>query len=68
MNASIIDLNSELLVDASRIRDPHLRLLMKAIGQELAKESAWVAIDKEIATYYGLARDFFAPQSGTAAA
>ena len=53
MNA-IIDLNSELLLDRSQIRDPHLGLLLRAVGKPLARRSAWVAVDKEIATYYGL--------------
>jgi hypothetical protein len=65
---AIIDLGSELLVDLSRTRDPHLRLLLKALGQELAKGSAWVAVNKEVAVHYGLAREFFAPQGSTAAA
>jgi hypothetical protein len=65
---AIIDLNSELLVDLSRIRDPHLRLLFLALGQELAKGSAWVAVDKDTATYYGLSPDLFAQPGSTAAA
>ena len=68
MNTIIVDLGSELLIDVGRIRDPHLRLLLKALGQELAEGSAWVAVNKELATYYGLARDFFAPQAGVAVA
>ena len=68
MNAIIIDLSSELLVDLSRVRDPHLRLLLKAIGQKLAAGSAWISVGKEIATHYGLSRAFFAPQGGAAAA
>ena len=48
MNA-IIDLNSEVLVDRSRVRNPYLRMLLTAIGQEVAKDSAWVAIDKRVA-------------------
>jgi hypothetical protein len=46
MNA-IIDFNSELLVDRSRYRGPHLRLLLAALGRELAKGSTWVFVDKE---------------------
>ena len=48
MNA-IIDLGSEVLIDRSRARNPYLRLLLTALGQELAKGSAWVAINKRIA-------------------
>jgi hypothetical protein len=49
---TIIDLNSELLIDRSRVRDPYLRLLLTAIGQELVKGSSWVAVDKRIALEY----------------
>jgi hypothetical protein len=47
MNA-VIDLSSEVLIDRSRIRNPYLRLLLTALGQELAKGSAWVAVDKQV--------------------
>jgi hypothetical protein len=47
MNA-IIDLSSEVLIDRSRVRDPYLRLLLTAVGEELAKGSAWVAVDKQV--------------------
>jgi hypothetical protein len=53
MNA-IIDLGSELLVDRSRVRNPYMRLLLAAIGQELAKGSPWVAVHKKLAVTYGL--------------
>ena len=43
---TIIELNSELLIDRSRIRDPYLRLLLTVIGEELAQGSAWVAVTK----------------------
>jgi hypothetical protein len=49
---TIIYMSSELLVDRSRIRNPYLRLLLTAIGQELAKGSPWVAVNKKIATEY----------------
>jgi hypothetical protein len=61
MNA-IIDFNSDLLVDRSRFRDPHLRLLLAALGRELVKGSEWVVVNKEMATYYGLARQFITQQ------
>ena len=48
MNA-VIDLGSELLVDASAIRDPYVRLLTAALGQELAPGSPWVAVHKRTA-------------------
>lgn len=46
----IIDLNSEVLIDRSRIRTPYLRQLLNAIGRELAKGSPWIAVSKKIAT------------------
>jgi hypothetical protein len=64
----IIDLSSEILVDLSKVHEPHLRLLLKAIGQELAAGSAWVAVGKELATHYRLSRRFFAPQGNAAVA
>ena len=67
MNAIIVDLSSEILVDLSRVRDPHLRLLLKAIGQELTVGSAWVSVGKEVATHYGLSRALFAPTGDAAA-
>jgi hypothetical protein len=48
MNA-IIDLESEVLVDRSIVRNPHLRLLLTAFGQQLADGSPWVALDKKVA-------------------
>jgi hypothetical protein len=51
---TVIDLTSELLVDRSGIRDPYLRLLVTAIGQELAWGSPWVAVHKEVASQYGV--------------
>jgi hypothetical protein len=64
---AIIDLNTELLVDRSRIGNPYLRLLLTAIGQELAKGSPWVAVNKKIALQFGLAEQFLAPQAQAAA-
>jgi hypothetical protein len=54
MNTTI-DLSSELLIDRSTIRDPYLRLLLTAIGEELARGSPWVAVNKKIASLYGVA-------------
>ena len=53
MNA-IIDLGNELLVDRSQIQLPQLKLLLDAIGQPLARGSAWVAVNKRIAAIYDL--------------
>jgi hypothetical protein len=65
---AIIDLNSELLIDRSRVRDPHIRLLLAALGRELVRGSAWVAVSKEIATHYGLAHLFAVVQGRATAA
>jgi hypothetical protein len=46
---TIIDLNSELLIDRSTIRNPYLRLLLTAMGEELVRGSPWVAVSKKIA-------------------
>ena len=48
---SIVDLGSELLFDRSRIA-PHLRLLVTAIGQELARGSPWVSVNKRVLVVY----------------
>jgi hypothetical protein len=45
---AIIELNSEFIVDGSRVRNPYLRLLLAAVGQKLAIDSPWVAIDKKV--------------------
>jgi hypothetical protein len=65
---TILDLSSELLIDRSRIRDPYLRLLLTAIGQEMAKGSPWVAVNKRIAWEYGLSHKYMAPCSAVAVA
>jgi hypothetical protein len=59
---TIIDLNSELLVDRSRIRNPYLRLLLTAIGEELAEGSPWVAVNKKIASEDGCACQLLNPR------
>ena len=64
----IIDLTSELLIDRSQFRDPHVRLLLTALGQEVAKGSPWVAVDKRIATGYELLLPLIAEQLQSAAA
>ena len=50
--SAIIDLSLELLIDRSQVRDPYARLLLAAIGQEVAKGSPWVAVDKRIVAAY----------------
>lgn len=51
---AIIDLDSELIVDRSRVCDPYLQLLLTAIGQNLVKGSPWVAISKKVVAEYEL--------------
>ncbi len=48
----LIDLGTEVLLDESRIRDPHLRLLLAAIGTKLLPKSAWVAVDKDALAFW----------------
>ena len=48
----VIDLGSELLIDRSRVRDPHVVLLLRALGQELALGSPWVVVNKVDASPY----------------
>jgi hypothetical protein len=43
---TIIDLGSEILIDRSRVRNGYLRLLLTALGQQLAKGSPWVAVGR----------------------
>jgi hypothetical protein len=64
----IIDLTSELLIDRSRIRSPHLRLLLNAIGEEFAKGSPWIVLDKKVASQYGIFDRFTRPPLHCAAA
>jgi len=45
----IIDLQTELLIDQSTIRDPYLRLLAVVIGEQVLSGSPWLAIDKTVA-------------------
>lgn len=47
--STVIDLGPELLVDQSTIRNPYLRLLTAAVGQQLAPGSPWVAVNKKVA-------------------
>ena len=51
MNA-IIDLESELLIDRSQIRDPLFRLLLAAVGRPIVSGAAWLVVDKKVAALY----------------
>jgi len=48
----IIDLGSELLFDRSRIVSPYVRLLLAAVGQEVARGSPWVSVNKRVLAVY----------------
>ena len=49
---SIIDFGSELLFDRSRVASPYVRLLVTAIGQELARGSPWVSVNNRVLAVY----------------
>ena len=49
---TIIDLGSEVLIDRSSVREPYVRLLLSALGQQLLKGSSWIVLDKRIASAY----------------
>jgi hypothetical protein len=61
---TIIDLSSEVLIDRSQVREPYVRLLLSALGQQLVKGSPWIALQKTIALTYGPLLPFIARQSG----
>jgi hypothetical protein len=41
-----------LLFDRSRIVSPYVRLLLTAVGQELARGSPWVSVNKRVLAAY----------------
>src|SRR5882672_3819786 len=49
---SIVDFGSELLFDRSRVASPYVRLLVTAIGQELARGSPWVSVNNRVLAVY----------------
>ena len=59
----IIDLSSEILIDRSKVREPYVRLLLSALGQQLVKGSPWVVLDKRIASMYEPLLPFIAGQA-----
>jgi hypothetical protein len=65
MNTSptVVDLGSELLIDRSTVREPHLRLVLTALGEPLVRHSPWVAIRKEIAATYPLPARLMRPSA-----
>ena len=48
----IIDLGTEMLFDRSRIVSPYVRLLRAAVGQEVARGSPWVSVNKRVLAVY----------------
>lgn len=58
----IIDLGSELLFDRSRIASPYVRLLIAAIGRELARGSPWVSVNKRVLAVYEIGPGLMAPE------
>jgi hypothetical protein len=62
MMKSIIDLGSELLFDRSRVASPYVRLLVTAIGHELARSSPWVSVNKRALAVYEISPEMIAPE------
>ena len=58
---SIVDLGTELLFDRSRVA-PYVRLLVTAIGQELARGSPWVSVNKRALAVYEISPCLIAPE------
>jgi hypothetical protein len=59
---SIIDFGSELLFDRSRVASPHVRLLVTAIGQELARGSPWVSVNKRVLAAFEIGPELLAAE------
>jgi hypothetical protein len=59
---TIVDLSSEVLIDRSQVREPYVRLLLAAFGQELVKGSRWIVIHKAVAAAYEPLLPFIAKQ------
>ena len=62
MMKSIIDLGSELLFDRSRVASPYVQLLVTAIGQELARGSPWVSVNKRALAVYAIGLELIAAE------
>ena len=58
---SIIDFGSELLFDRSRV-SPYVRLLVTAIGQELARGLPWMSVNKRVLAVYEIGPDLIAAE------
>jgi hypothetical protein len=59
---SIIDLGSGMLFDRSRVASPYVRLLVTAIGQELARGSPWVSVNKRVLAIYEIVPELLAAE------
>jgi hypothetical protein len=59
---SIIDFGSELLFDRSRVASPYVRLLVTAIGREVARGSPWVSVNKRVLAVYELGPELLAEE------
>lgn len=49
---SLIDLGTELLVDMTKVGSAHLRLILSAVAEPLAKGSPWVVLNKRTVSSY----------------
>ncbi len=65
MNA-IIDLGTELVIDRTAVRIPQVRMLLSAIGKPLARGSAWIVVQKQVAALYSLQRAVSRPSPSRA--
>jgi hypothetical protein len=59
----IVDLGSELLFDRSRLVSPYVRLLLAAVGQEVARGSPWVSVNKRVLTVYPIPSELMAAEA-----
>ena len=59
---SVIDFGSELLFDRSQVASPYVRLLVTAIGRELARGSPWVSVNKRVLAVYEIGPDLLAAE------
>ena len=55
-----IELESELLFDRSRIVSPFVRLLLAAVGEEVARGSPWMSVKKRVLAVYPIPSEVMA--------
>jgi hypothetical protein len=58
----IIDLSSELLINRFAVREPYVRLLLSALGQEVKKGSPWIVLNKTVAAAHDVLLPFIGRQ------